>query len=352
MSVNYKDTCIKVSTVLIFLLLFHTVKAQYDFSEVDKKMERYKKELGNTVAVIIYKDNQLIYDKHWGDMDKKTIVPIASCSKWFTAALVMILVDEGKLSLDDKVTKYIPDFAKYSKGYITLRHCLSHQTGIEQEPVRLINIFSRKKFASLEEEANDMMIKKDIAFNPGTGFAYGNVGLDLAGRICEIVSKKNFQQLMLEKLFRPLGMRASTFANEDYSIAPNPSGGAKSNADDYIKFLSMILNKGMYNGKRILSEAAITEMQKEQITLSMIKYTPKAAEGYTYGLGEWIQEKDAAGNVTVISSQGLFGTWPMIDKCRGYACIFLVKTLLGEEKRNIYLDVKESIDAVIPSTCK
>jgi CubicO group peptidase (beta-lactamase class C family) len=157
---------------------------------------------------------------------------------------------------------------------------------------------------------------------------------------------------MLEKLFRPLGMRASTFANEDYSIAPNPSGGAKSNADDYIKFLSMILNKGMYNGKRILSEAAITEMQKEQITLSMIKYTPKAAEGYTYGLGEWIQEKDAAGNVTVISSQGLFGTWPMIDKCRGYACIFLVKTLLGEEKRNIYLDVKESIDAVIPSTCK
>jgi CubicO group peptidase (beta-lactamase class C family) len=179
MSVNYKDTCIKVSTVLIFLLLFHTVKAQYDFSEVDKKMERYKKELGNTVAVIIYKDNQLIYDKHWGDMDKKTIVPIASCSKWFTAALVMILVDEGKLSLDDKVTKYIPDFAKYSKGYITLRHCLSHQTGIEQEPVRLINIFSRKKFASLEEEANDMMIKKDIAFNPGTGFAYGNVGFDV-----------------------------------------------------------------------------------------------------------------------------------------------------------------------------
>ncbi|MFX8797496.1 serine hydrolase domain-containing protein, partial [Acinetobacter baumannii] len=84
-------------------------------------------------------------------MDKRTVVPIASCSKWLTAALVMVLVDEGKISLDDKVTKYIPEFAKYSKGYITIRHCLSHQTGIEQEPIKLLSILQRKKFPNLEE---------------------------------------------------------------------------------------------------------------------------------------------------------------------------------------------------------
>ena len=353
MSLRIKQSCFKVSTTLIFLLLFQFGFTQaYDFSEVDKKMEKYKKELGNNIAVLIYKDDKLVYDKHWGDMDKKMVVPIASCSKWLTAALVMILVDEGKISLDDKVAKYIPEFTKWGKGYITIRHCLSHQTGITQEPIRLLSLFQHKKFPNLEEEVKDFMMKKDIDFNAGSGFAYGNVGLNIAGRICEIVTKKSFQQLALEKLFRPLGMRGSTFANEDYSLAPNPSGGAKSNAEDYMNFLSMILNKGMFKGKRILSEASINEMQKEQITLDMVKYTPKVAEGYTYGLGEWIQEKDANGNSTVISSPGLFGTWPMVDKCRGYACIFLVKTLLGEQKRNMYLDVKESIDAVIPSNCK
>ncbi|MFX5517679.1 serine hydrolase domain-containing protein, partial [Acinetobacter baumannii] len=83
-------------------------------------------------------------------------------------------------------------------------------------------ILQRKKFPNLEEEVKDFIEKKDIAFNPGTGFAYGTVGLNIAGRVCEIVSKKSFQQLALEKLFRPLGMRATTFANEDFSIAPNP----------------------------------------------------------------------------------------------------------------------------------
>lgn len=353
MSFKLKILCIKVSTVLLFLLFFQVTFSQdYDFSEVDKKMDRYKKELGNNVEMMILKGDKIIYDKHWGDMDKRMVVPIASCSKWLTAAIVMILADEGKISLDDKVSKYIPDFTKYGKGYITVRHCLSHQTGIQQEPVKLLSILQRKKFANLEEEVKDYIEKKDIDFNPGTGFAYGNAGLNIAGRICEIVTKKNFQQLALEKLFRPLGMRATTFANEDFSVAPNPSGGAKSNAEDYMNFLSMILNKGMFKGKRILSEAAIAEMQKEQITPNMIKYTPKVAEGYTYGLGEWIQEKDASGNAVVVSSPGLFGTWPMIDKCREYACIFMVKTLLGEGKRNIYLDVKSSIDAVIANNCK
>ncbi|MBS1578697.1 MAG: beta-lactamase family protein [Bacteroidetes bacterium] len=353
MSLKFKLNCIKVSSVLVFLLLFQPVFAQYDFNEVDKKIEKYRKELGNNVIALIYKDGKLIYDKHWGDMDKKTIAPIASCSKWLTAAVVMTLVDEGKISLDDKVAKYIPDFAKYSKGYITIRHCLSHQTGIEQEQTNLMSILSRKKYNTLEEEVNDIMSKKDIAFNAGTGFAYGGVGLNIAGRICEIVTKKNFNQLMLERLFRPLGMRGTTFQNENFNLAPNPSGGAKSNAEEYMNFLIMILNKGMFNGKRILSEAAINEMQKEQITLDMVKYTPAAGKGYTYGLGEWIMEKDAAGNSTVVACPGLFGTWPMVDKCRGYASIFFVKTLLGgERKRDAYLDIKTSIDAVIPSNCK
>ncbi|MDE3236538.1 MAG: beta-lactamase family protein [Bacteroidota bacterium] len=353
MSVKFLKPCIKVSTVLSFLLFFQSAFAQYDFSSVDKKLDSYKKELGGNIVALIYKNNKVIYDKKLGDFDKKTVAPIASCSKWLTAAMVMTLVDEGKISLDDKVSKYLPIFAKYGKGYITIRHCLSHQTGIEQERTNLIGILQRRKYASLEEEVNDLASKKEIEYNPGTGFHYGSAGLNIAARVCEVVTRKSFNQLMIEKIFRPLGMRSTTFQNENYSLAPNPSGGARSNAEEYMNFLVMILNKGVFNGKRILSENAIAEMQKEENTLDMVKYTPKAGEGYTYGLGEWIMEKDAGGKATVVASPGLFGTWPMVDNCRGYACIFFVKTLLGsEQKRNIYIDLKKEIDDQIPSNCK
>ena len=93
-------------------------------------------------------------------------------------------------------------------------------------------------------------------------------------------------------------------------------------------------------------------MQKPHTTGIAIKYAPKAAEGFGYGLGEWIQEADENGKSIVLSSPGLFGTWPYIDKCRNYACIVFTKNIIGESKREIYLDLKKTIDEVIPSTCK
>lgn len=349
MSVKYLINCSKVSTVLIFMLLFQFAKAQTSFPEVDKKLESAKKELGGNVVALIYKDGKIIYQKALGEFTPKTQAPIASCSKWLSAALVMSFVDEGKLSLDDKVSKYLPVFTKYSKGFITIRDCLSHLTGIESEPLRLMNILGRKKFATLEEEVNDIAAKKEIASNPGLEFRYSGVGLNIAGRVLEVITKRSFEQLMQEKITRPLMMRNTSFSSFN---AVNPSGGAISTASDYINFLSMILNKGIFNGKRILSEKAIADMQTVRTTSAMIKYAPKAAAGYNYGFGEWIMETDENGNATVVASPGLFGTWPMIDKCRGYACIFFTKGLLGEEKRDIYLDIKKSIDEYIPSVCK
>jgi CubicO group peptidase (beta-lactamase class C family) len=349
MSLKLSQICRKYSLLLGFLLFFQFVYSQYNFAELDKQIAEHAKMLGGNMVTLIYKDNKIVYEKKVGDFDKRTIIPIASCSKWFTAAMVMTLVDEGKISLDDKVSKYIPLFDAYRKSYITIRHCLSHQTGIQQDAPTVLNLLDRKKFVSLEEEVNSFA-KKDIDFNPGTGFYYGGVGLNIAARICEIVTRKNFNQLMLERIFRPLGMRTTTFQNENFSLPPNPSGGAKSCAEEYMNFLTMILNNGVYKDKRILSEAAIKEMQTEQISIDKIKYIPKVADGATYGLGEWIMEKDANNVGTVISSPGLFGSWPMIDKCRGYAVVFFVKTLINESKRNIYDDIKSSIDNCIPKT--
>lgn len=353
MSVKSYLTCTKVSLVLIFLQLFQVAQAQYNFGTLDQKLEAAKKELGGSAVALLYKDGKIIYQKALGEQktigefNAKTQAPIGGASQWLTAALVMSFVDEGKLSLDDRVSKFLPAFTKYSKGYITLRHCISHLTGIESDGPRLLG---RKKFSSLEEEVDEIMSKKNIESNPGLEFKYSNTGFAIAARVLEVISRRSFDQLMQTRITRPLMMRNTTFSST--LEAPNPTSGALSTANDFINFLSMILNKGMFNGKRILSEKAIADMQAVQTTPPMIKYAPKAGAGYNFGLGEWILQADENGKAIIAAMPGLAGTWPMIDNCRGYAMVVFTRGTLSEEKKEIYLDLKNEIDAVIPSICK
>lgn len=357
MSYKVNPICLKVLSVALFLLLFQPLKAQYDWVELDAELQSKQKLLGNNIVAMLYKGDSLIYKKEMGDFNSKTVAPIASCSKWLTTALVMQFVDEGKLSLDDKVVKYIPEFEKYFKNYITIRHCLSHMTGIEDDDKFLKRILERKKFASLEEEVNEFA-RRNIRANAGTDFWYGNVGLNIAGRVLEVISKKKFEVLIKTKLFVPLGMTKTSFANLNGGPV-NPSGGASSTADDYMKFLLMLLNKGKYNGKQILSENAVNEMMKVQNKPEQIRYAPKSAEGYLYALGSWVAEQgplpaspEGRRAATAVASPGLFGTWPMIDYCRGYAYIVFVKNFLGEQRANAHEELKKIVDKQIPSLCQ
>ena len=133
MSYKVNSICIKVISVAAFLLFLQPVFAQYNWTELDAELQAKQKLLGDNVVCLLWKGDSLIYKNEMGDFKSKTQAPIASCSKWLTAALVMQFVDEGKLSLDDKVVKYIPEFDKYFKSYITIRHCLSHMTGIQDD---------------------------------------------------------------------------------------------------------------------------------------------------------------------------------------------------------------------------
>jgi CubicO group peptidase (beta-lactamase class C family) len=341
-------TCLKAISVIVFMLFLQPGKAQYDWTELDQEIQSKQKLLGDNVVAMIWKGDSLLYKKELGDFKSKTQAPIASCSKWLTAALVMQFVDEGKLSLDDKITKWLPEYGKYFKNYITIRNCLSHMTGIEDEGKLIKKLLQRKKYGSLEEEVN-AFASREIRANPGTDFWYGNVGLNIAGRILEIISKKKFDILIKSKLFSPLGMRKTSFSTLDGS-AVNPSGGAQSTADDYMKFLVMLMNKGKHNGVQILSEKSVNELLKPQNTMEQVKYAPKSAEGYKYALGSWVIE-EKAGAATALASPGLFGTWPMIDFCRGYAYIFFVKNLLGDERADAQRDIKLIIDRQIAGSC-
>lgn len=348
MSPKARLSSLKVSIISTFLLFFQTSLAQYDFKELDELLDKYQRQLGNNAVAMIYKDGKIIYNKSMGSFDPQTQAPIASCSKWLTAALVMTFVEEGKLSLNDSIGKYLPLFSKKDKAGITIRQCLSHTTGIASEPITLMSLMRRRRYGSLEEEVNDFA-KKEMAADPGSVFRYSNIGLNIAGRVLEVISKKDFETLMQERVFKPLEMNQSSF--EGGKQAVNPSGSARSTAADYMHFLVMILNKGQFNNKRILSSSSVELMQRAITNQSMIGYAPKAAEGFDYALGEWVMEKDDNGKSTAVSSPGLFGTWPYVDNCRGYAAIFFIKNYLGEKKKDIYLEMKNTIDKQIQRSC-
>jgi len=350
MSCKTTFICLKSSFLVGCLLMLQPSFAQYNWTALDTLLQTNQKMLGNDLVMMVWKkDDTLVYKKEMGVFNSKTSAPIASCSKWLTAALVMQFVDEGKLSLDDRIAKWIPEFARYGKNYITIRHCLSHFTGVDDEGGFLKKMFQRKKFNSLEEEVNSFAAR-EIRTNPGTDFWYGNIGLNIAGRVLEVLSKKRFDVLIKQKLFNSMNMRRTSFTSLDGMLV-DPSGGATSTADDYMKFLVMLLNKGTYAGKRILSEASVEQIMQIQTTPEKIKYAPKAATGFNYALGCWVVEEQN-GKAVAMASPGLFGTWPMINICRGYASILFVKNFLGEEKAGANMQMKTIVDEQFPSSCK
>jgi CubicO group peptidase (beta-lactamase class C family) len=345
MTVKTSFNCLKCSLLALFLLFFQVNFAQGDFSGVETILKQYQKTFGKDLTIMVNKEGKNLYKHETEEFKLKTASSIGNSSTWLTSAVVMIYVDEGKIKLDDPVSKYLPFFEKYLKGYITIRQCLSHTTGIQSDASGLASVVQKNKFATLDEAVNAYVSKRQIENNPGEVFKFSNVGPDIAARVIEVVSKKTFDRISAEKLFRPLGMRVTSFYTEKGMV--NPSSGAVSSAFDYMNFMMMILNKGMHNGKRILSEASIMEMQKQQFASLPVKYVPTLMAGFGHGLGVWLQEKDDAGNASVISSPGMFGTWAWIDLKRNYAAIILPKKVESDQKKEVFLGIKDEIDAEI-----
>lgn len=317
----------------LMLLLQHAV-AQ-DFTSLNATIEQRKSQFGGKVAVMVWKDT-LLYQKATGDLTVNTQGPVGCASAWFTAALAMYYVEQGKISLDDPVSKFLPIFATYAKSYLTIRHCLANTSGIEPDKGGVQKYFQKTKFATLDDEVNSFA-KREIKNNPGEVFFFNNIGSDIVGRILEIVGKKSFDRLVLEKIFRPSGMKRSTFANEN---AVNPFSGAVSTPADMLKFLSMLLSKGTIGAKKILSPASIEEMQKMQTGEAKIIFAPKQAEGYAYGIGNWIGSGDNERN---FMSPSLSGGWQFIDVKNKYACVIFGDAKDKEDKKEVYLEIAEAV---------
>ena len=163
----------------------------------------------------------------------------------------------------------------------------------------------------------------------------------------EIVTKREFEQVVQQRFLRPMGMRGTTF-QYDYDKGINAANGAYSTAADYMNFLSMLLGKGMFKGKRILSEKAVETLEQLQIDQAHVKFAPEVVKGASYAFGSWVLEQDANGKPTCFTSPSFTGIWPVLDICRGYASVIFVKSTDLDEKKVLFDEVKKIIDAQLP----
>lgn len=273
---------------------------------------------------------------------------VASMTKPITAAAFMTLVDEGRASVDDPVSKYIPEFEnmrvqtpdgiRNAQKPILIRHLLTHMSGL---PEAMPGDEWPVDRHTLEEQAR-MYSKIVLNAEPDMKFQYSNVGINLVGRIIEIVSGVPYAQYVQEKIFNPLGMSDTTFIpsksqierlataygtnDEKNAFVPTPlsfftlpldtqtrqampAGGLFSTAEDMLKFCQMTAKGGEYEGKRILSEKSVEEMTKKQ--------TPEN-EPSPWGLGFV-----AGGNM--FGHAGAMGTNMTVYKDKNLITVFLIQ---------------------------
>ena len=305
--------------------------ASYDFTTIDKILERAAPELGGC-ALLLIKNDKVIYRKSFGRFEPDKVVPIASASKWLSGALIMTFVDEGKISLDDPVSKYIPEFGT-DKSNVTVRHLFAHTSGLPAE-ARCRN----DKQTTLERCTSEIARMKLRAM-PGEEFFYGGVSMHVGGRIAEIVSGKSWNELFAEKIAVPLGMTQTDFFAYGPTDNPRPAGDARGSADDYGRFLQMILQRGSFNGTKILSATSVVEMHKDQTGSARIGYTIYGKHRARdpdlllarYGVGVWREKVDEGSQqLREASSQAALGfipgsmssaTWRACFRCKALSVV-------------------------------
>ena len=181
---------------------------------------------------------------------------------------------------------------------------------------------------------------------PGNVFHYSNAGLQIAGAVIEKISGKAFKTLFAERIAGPLNMKNTDFGKGNIAL---PAGGAQSTAEDYLNFLVMILNRGTFNGRRILSEKSIAAMQLNRVdSATKIAYSPAEAGNWGYGYGEWVMEVSTADHSSkAVSSPGLFGSFPWVENENGYCAFLLTFNLKSKGRNERYKALKALVDEAV-----
>ncbi len=318
------------------------------------------------LVLLVVRDGKIVLHEAigWRNKDKKipmekdTMFRMASNTKPVIATAISILVEEKKLSYNDNVRKYIPSFDNYRSGFIKIHHLLTHTSGFRIRPIFYSPLI--QKSAEHPDAPNLQLEVTRFGETgadevPGTTYSYSNAGFNTLGALIEIASKQPLEVFVKEKIYTRLGMTDSyhhevvekldgklkrmsvVYGRREGKWVPawtpgdapqypfiRASGGMISTAMDYAVFCQMFLNKGVYNGKRILKEETVKLITSPQ-TASI--YTPEEREKRTdfYGYG-WSVSKDG-----VFSHGGSDGTVAWIDPEKKLIILIFTQTRGGGE---------------------
>jgi len=303
-------------------------------------------------------------------MRKDSLFRIASLTKPITCAGIMVLADEGKISVIDPVEKYLPEYKGLkvtgcagTAGYacealtpsrpIDIEDLMMHTSGLAG------NLSARegeKSPATLAELAAGGA-RTQLLFQPGTSWNYSNIGYNVLGRIIEVVSKQPYDTFLKEKIFEPLAMKDTyffvpeekterlatlyTLSGSTLTKAPSPSkvqgapkipmpaGGIVSTAEDIFRFNMMMRNKGILDGRRVLSAAAVTLMTTSHTGSLKAGWVPGVGHGYGY---EVVRDAEGMFRYNSIGSYvkgGAFRTYEWVDPEKDLVGVFMMQLTNG-----------------------
>lgn len=266
---------------------------------------------GQDAALLVQVEGQTVCRLFFGAYGPESRVLTVSAAKWLTAGAVLAVVDRGLLRVNTKTSAFFPS-APAATANITISQLLSHTSGLLW--------FSRcmGRADDTLQGCAETILESDLHFEPGTGFFYSGPPFTVAGAMAERATGQSWAQVFRTTIADPLGM-----TNTSYGDHPNPAlseGLVVSSLDDYAAFAQMILDGGRYAGHAVLSEAAIGLMRHNWTAGLPVVSSPFAYS--RYGLGAWLDETDATGTGTVLSSPGIGGFVPIVDYARRMVIVF------------------------------
>jgi CubicO group peptidase (beta-lactamase class C family) len=372
-------------------------------AELDAVLQRavQRNAVPGLVAVVANKD-RIIYEgvagladvAHKKPMRKDEIFRIASMTKPYTSVAAMMLIEEGKLSLDDPVSKFIPSFKNRelvvsfnaSDGSYTtkqpmheplIRHLLSHTAGISYT-------FANAEADSLQKKLNKPSDELPLLYEPGTQWTYSG-STKVLGTIIEKITGAGLDKFFDARIIKPLGLLDTSFAVSASKMdrlptthqrskgrlveSPNPAkiqwavagdGGLNSTAQDYVRFLQIFLNDGKAPRSVLLSADSIREMTRNQIgdvvVQKQVTIDPSWSQSFPMGAGRdkfGFGFQIAAGNsenpdmrsAGSLSWAGIFNTHFWVDPNRKIAVVLMMQVLpfYDDECMKVYAEFESAV---------
>jgi len=316
---RYQDLFIrKIIVVILFMVGFTAAdvlgqqnKIQPSDEESAKKVDAFLAQWDKNdmpgCAVGVVRDGKLVYKRGFGmanlDYDvpntTSTLFNLASASKPFTAMSIALLAQQGKLSLDDDIRKYVPEIPKYDET-ITIRHLLHHTSGIrEYQALVFFGGLSPDNALNDKTILNMLARQKNISFKPGSKHQYSNSNYHLLGIIVGRVSGKSLRAFAEENIFKPLGMKNTRFFDNRFEVVKNRATGYRVGADKSIRARSSLFD--LVGGGGVLTTVEDLYLwdqnfyepkvgNKELISLLTTPGTLNGGEKMDYAFGVWRQE--------------------------------------------------------------